>query len=145
MCETRSHLWSFRQLAKAGDFWWSSPKKWETCMEVGADLEPAIWFYLILYSCHGSLASRSLDHFFIVLFHLGNLVFYNTSESKNLRKLCWMAAVICEKIRMKFTFFSQQARTQELVVIKTSYVIILLIIIFSHGLGGGGVSIYPMN
>lgn len=49
-----------------------------------------------------------------------------------------MAAVICEKFRMKFTFFSQQARTQELVVIKTLYVIILLIIIFSYGLGGGG-------
>lgn len=39
---------------------------------------------------------------------------------------------------MKFTFFSQQARTHELVVIKTLYVIILLIIIFSYGLGGGG-------
>lgn len=56
-----------------------------------------------------------------------------------------MAAVIWEKFRMKFTFFSQQARTQELVLIKTSYIIILLIIIFSYGLGGGGVSIYPMN
>lgn len=56
-----------------------------------------------------------------------------------------MAAVIWEKFRMKFTFFSQQARTQELVLIKTSYVVILLIIIFSYGLGGGDVSVYPMN
>lgn len=67
--------------AKVRDFWQSSLKKWETCMDIGAGLESAVWF-LSCNSCHGSLASCSLAYFFILLFHLGNLCFITLVKAK---------------------------------------------------------------
>lgn len=133
--------------ARARDFWQSSLKKWETGMDIGAGLEPAVWFCVILYSCHGSLASWSLDYSFIYYFTWETCFFKNkTSESKKSQEAVLNGCSYLKKNQNEiYLLFFQQARTQELVLIKTSYVIILLIIIFSYGLGGGGVSVYPMN
>lgn len=114
-----SHLWSFREPVisctllqgqetlgslslKSGKQAWTLVEVWSLQCD----------FCAILYSCHGSLASCSSDYLFILLFHLGIFVFFNNiSESKILRRLCWMAAVIWKEKpewNLPSFFFSKQ-------------------------------------
>lgn len=113
VCHTGSHLWSFRQpmmsctLLQRQEAFGSLPLK----------SGKHAWTLVQVWSlqCHFVLSYIAAVEVWNIslLFHLGNVIFYNTSESKNLRSLCWMAAVIWKKIQNQiYHLFSASKNTR---------------------------------